>query len=204
MTYDNDEIERTRVIGMLFGAYGQASDGQRQAIYSKMLADIPNQVLKKAVKKIILENKFLPAISEIIEAARNLMAAVDESTRVKSWLEAWGEIQTQMHDAFVYKKPVFSTPEIEQAAMGFGWMALCCTLEKDMPTVRAQVRQLYENACKRRAEADVNNYVLGKNTSGLIPAGKAFASIKVPVEGSLLSIGDILSIGSDKPETENK
>lgn len=178
MTCDNNEVERTQIIGMLFGAYGQSNDSQRQAIYSKMLADIPNAVLKKAVKKIILENKFVPTVSEIVAAAKNLIETVDESKRVKSWMEAWAEIQKQMQDAFVYKKPVFSTPEIESAAMAFGWIALCTTLEKDMPTVRAQVRQLYENACKRRTEADMNGYVLGKNSDGLLSAGQALKRLR--------------------------
>lgn len=156
---------------MLFGAYGQSNDGQRQAIYSKMLEDIPTPILRKAIKKIILENKFVPAISEIVEAAKSLVAEVDESKRVKPWHEAWAEIQTQMHDAFVYKKPVFSTPEIESAVNSFGWIALCTSLEKDMPIVRAQVRQFYENACKRKAEADMNGYVLGTKPEGFIQAG---------------------------------
>lgn len=103
MTCDNNEVERTQIIGMLFGAYGQSNDSQRQAIYSKMLADIPNPVLKKAVKKIILENKFVPTVSEIVAAAKNLIETVDESKRVKSWMEAWAEIQKQMQEAFVYK-----------------------------------------------------------------------------------------------------
>lgn len=170
MTYKKDDVERTEIIGMLFGAYGQSNDGQRQAIYSKMLSDIPNSVLRKAVKKIILENKFVPAISEIVEAARSLIAEMDETKRVKPWHEAWAEIQNQMHEAFVYKKPVFSTPEIEAAANAFGWMALCTSLEKDMPIVRAQVRQFYENACKRKAEADMNGYVLGTKPEGFIQA----------------------------------
>ena len=76
-----------------------------------------------------------------------------------------------MHDAFVYKKPVFSTPEIESAVNSFGWIALCTSLEKDMPIVRAQVRQFYENACKRKAEADMNGYVLGTKPEGFIQAG---------------------------------
>lgn len=171
MTFKNDDVERTEIIGMLFGAYGQSNDGQRQAIYSKMLEDIPTPILRKAVKKIILENKFVPAISEIVEAAKSLVAEVDESKRVKPWHEAWAEIQTQMHDAFVYKKPVFSTPEIEAAVNSFGWIALCTSLEKDMPIVRAQVRQFYENACKRKAEADMNGYVLGTKPEGFIQAG---------------------------------
>lgn len=178
MTFDNDEVERTKIIGLLFGAYGQSNDGQRQAIYSKMLADIPNPVLRKTVKKIILENKFVPSVSEIVDAAKSLMGTVDESKRVKPWHEAWAEIQKQMQEAFVYKKPVFSTPEIEAAANAFGWIALCTSLEKDMPIVRAQVRQLYENACKRKAEADMNGYVLGTNPDGLLSAGDVLKAIE--------------------------
>ena len=149
-------------IATLFAAFGQAGDYQRMAVYAKILGDYPSELLSKAVNKALLESKFLPSISEIAGSYEKLLEAVDDSNRIKSWDEAWAEIQKQMQDAFVYKKPVFSTPEIEQAAMAFGWIALCETLTSDMPTVRAQVRRFYEDACARSRERKNNAKVLGR------------------------------------------
>lgn len=91
MTCDNDQ--RCKIVAMLFGAYGQGSDETRIAIYAKLLEDLPVAVLSKSVKKLVLEQKFLPSVSEIVEAAQSLMGSVDDSSRIKSWAEAWGEIE---------------------------------------------------------------------------------------------------------------
>ena len=158
----NKPSPHMQAIATLFAAFGQAGDYQRMAVYGKMLKQFPPELLTAAVNKALLESKFLPSISEIADACEKLLEAVDDSVRVKSWDEAWAEIQKQMQDAFVYKKPVFSTPEIEQAAMAFGWIALCETQTADLPTVRAQVRRFYEDACARSKERKNNAKVLGK------------------------------------------
>lgn len=185
MTCDD---KRPQIIAMLFGSFDKGDDKQRIAIYSKLLEDIPTELLSKSVKKLILENKFMPSIAEIVDAAKSLMGSIDDTKRTKSWDEAWGEIQRQMHDAFIYKKPVFSSPEIAEAALNFGWKDLCCTLEKDMPIVRAQVRRMYEDACRRREEQQSNNYVLGNNKSPLIESGVNLQGIAVRTSGGLTKI----------------
>ena len=69
--------------------------------------------------------------------------------------------------------PTFSRPEIAQAVASFGWHDLQMTLAKDMPTVRAQVRRMYEDVCKRTKERGSNEYILGKSKTGLLqPAAK--------------------------------
>lgn len=93
---EEKELTRERVLGMLFGAFDKGHDQNRLAIYSKLLEDVPVQILSKAVKKLILESKFLPAISEIVEAAESLIGSVDDNRRIKTWAEAWGEIERAM------------------------------------------------------------------------------------------------------------
>lgn len=165
MNYDINE--RNRIIGILFGTYGQ-SDKDRQSLYVTMLKEIPNEILAKASKKLILEQKFLPSVSEIVDACKSLIGTVDEASRVKSWDEAWQEIQTAMQRTPWHKKPTFSRPEIETAVRAFGWKELQSVLEVDMPTVRAQVRRFYEDACERSQEQSLNKYVLGQNSDALL------------------------------------
>ena len=85
----NEQIERARTIGALFGAFGQGADEARIAIYVRMLKDIPVDVLKVTAEKVMMENKFLPTIAELVEATRSLMAEAEPDTRVKTWAEAW-------------------------------------------------------------------------------------------------------------------
>ena len=170
----NNEAEaRIRIIATLFGAYGQAVDGQRPSIYVKMLKDIPVNVLERACQKIILENKFLPSIAEVVEASRSLVGTADDDSRIREWDEAWAEIERAMQATPWREYHTFSRPEIAQAVASFGWHDLQMTLAEDMPTVRAQVRRMYEDVCKRTKERGSNEYILGKSKTGLLqPAAK--------------------------------
>lgn len=162
-----------RIIATLFGAYGQAVDGQRPSIYVKMLKDIPVNVLERACQKIILENKFLPSIAEVVEASRSLVGTADDDSRIREWDEAWAEIERAMQATPWGQYPTFSRPEIAQAVASFGWHDLQLTLAEDMPTVRAQVRRMYEDVCRRTKERGSNEYILGKSKTGLLqPAAK--------------------------------
>ena len=167
MTYDEQE-ERCEIVSTLFGAYGQGGDGNRIAIYTKTLEDVPVQILSKTVKKLILESKFLPSISEVVEAAESLIGSVDDSRRIKEWGEAWGEIDRALMRTSWDESPTFSTPEITEAVKSYGWRTLQSSLAEQMPTVRAQMRRIYEDICKRSVEQRRNNYVLGESGTLLI------------------------------------
>lgn len=184
-----DEKKRTQIIGMLFGAYGQANDAQRQAIYVSLLKDIPNEVLSKSVKKLLVENKFLPAIAEIVEATKSLMGSVDDTQRVREWDEAWAEIEKAMRATPWGKTPSFSRPEIAAAVNNYGWDSLQKSLAADMPTVRAQVRGMYETACKRAKERAHNEYVLGRSGNGLLQASVDKAPGLTSIQTMLVQIG---------------
>lgn len=169
----NDKKSRAQILGVMFGAYGQANDGKRLAAYITMLEDIPNDILMSACKKIMLENKFLPSIAEIVEASRSLVGTADDDSRIREWDEAWAEIERAMQATPWGQYPTFSRPEIAQAVASFGWHDLQMTLAEDMPTVRAQVRRMYEDVCKRTKERGSNEYILGKSKTGLLqPAAK--------------------------------
>lgn len=171
MTYsDSKKVpSSSKIIGTMFGAYGQANDSQRQAIYCKTLEDIPAELLQKAVKKLLLESKFLPSIAEIVEASRSVVGTLDESCRMKNWDEAWSEIERAMRSTPWGATPVFSRPEIATAVRNYGWQSLQTCLAEDINTVRAQMRRMYDEACARSKEQSNNVYVLGE-TKTVLPA----------------------------------
>lgn len=153
---------------VLFGAHGQKNDTQRIAIYRMMLKDIPPKLLNMAIQKSLCENKFLPSIAELIQQCESLNSEVHQELRVKEWGEAWGEIEKAMQSTPWGKTPQFSTPEITAAVNSFGWHDLQTSLAEDMPTVRAQMRRFYEDACKRSTAKARNEYALGKNKAGIL------------------------------------
>lgn len=156
-----DKTTNAKIIASMFACFGQGQDGVRIATYVNVLSDIPTDILSKVCRKMILECKFLPSVAEIVEASRSLVGSMDESSRTKTWAEAWQEIEHQMQECFVYGKPVFSTKEIESAVKMYGWHELCETPSKDMRIAKAQLRDMYHEVCERSREESVNNFVLG-------------------------------------------
>lgn len=164
MAFSDDDI--SKIITALFATYGQSHDGKRIAIYCKVLKTIPADLLAKACNKIILENTFVPVPAEIRKAAESLYNTAYGGGQ-KSFDEAWEEIERAVWRVGVYRKPEFSTPEIAAVVRAFGWYELC-TLEADaVNTVRAQVRRMYEDVCRRATDKHMNAYLLGDKAAML-------------------------------------
>lgn len=181
MKYSNETYKAVR---LLFMAYPQAAKNEdTMNVYATMLADVPVGLLNKTIKKCICEQKFLPSIAEIRQAAQSLMGAVDPSRRVKTWAEAQEEILRGIRRTWYHGclgeipdddprfgqscDPMWSTPEIKSTVDSFGFDALCQSPVDDMSTVLAQLRRLYEQACQRKEETAVNSYVLGDDAERL-------------------------------------
>ena len=179
----NEQTERARTIGALFGAFGQGADEARIAIYVRMLKDIPVDVLKVTAEKVMMESKFLPTIAELVEATRSLMAEAEPDTRVKTWAEAWNEIEKAMYRTPWGRTPVFSTPEISEAVFSFGWTTLHTAEAREMPTIRAQIRRMYEDICARRKEQANNRYAMSGDKDALLRSKRGGGLTKLSVKG---------------------
>ena len=156
----DEKSKKAKAITMLFGSFGQSNDADRMAIYVEMLNDIPADVLDKVCRKTILESKFLPSIAELLQSARNLIGDMT-GNGTPTWEEAWKEIEHEMQTTFVYGEPQFSHPAIKQAVDAFGWQELCSVLTKDLPIVRAQLRDMYNGICEKSRRSKINSYVMG-------------------------------------------
>lgn len=177
---NKQELEqRVKIIATMFGAFGQGGDGNRIAIYAKMLKDIPVNVLKVAAEKVMMESKFLPTIAELVEATRSLVAEAEPDTRVKTWAEAWGEIEKAMYRTPWGRTPTFSTPEIAEAVFSFGWTTLHTAEAREMPTIRAQIRRMYEDICARRKEQANNRYAMSGDKNALLRGNRGTGLTKI-------------------------
>ena len=177
---NKQELEqRVKIIATMFGAFGQGGDGNRIAIYAKMLKDIPVDVLKVTAEKVMMESKFLPTIAELVEATRSLMAEAEPDTRVKTWAEAWSEIEKAMYRTPWGRTPTFSTPEIAEAVYSFGWNTLHTAEAREMPTIRAQIRRMYEDICARRKEQANNRYAMSGDKNALLRGNRGSGLTKI-------------------------
>lgn len=173
----DDMQTKAKIIASMFACFGQGSDGVRIATYTKVLSDIPTDILSKACKKLLLESKFLPSIAEIVEASRSLMGTMDEGQKVLSWADAQKEISQGIHRTWYHGclgedvpdelygqscDPKWSTDEIRETVETYGFDNIGKSLEKDMPIVWSQLRKIYETICIRKKEETINKSVLGK------------------------------------------
>lgn len=174
-----DVEKRIKILTVLFGMFGQGGDDNRIDLYLQFTQDLPTEVLDKAVKKVITECKFLPTVAEIIEAARGLVAEAEPDTRVKTWAEAWGEIEKAMYRTPWGRTPTFSTPEIAEAVYSFGWNTLHTAEAREMPTIRAQIRRMYEDICARRKEQANNRYAMSGDKNALLHGNRGTGLTKI-------------------------
>ncbi len=155
MQFSNKKRE---IITTMFTAYGQGGDGKRIAVYTVMLDSLPDDVLKLACKKVMLENNFMPTVSDIVAAAKSLA-----TPRIKDFDEVWAEVMDNIHHSGYYGKLIWSTPEIEKAVKNIGWRNICCAPEGDA-AIRAQLRDMYKSVCKRKSDKENNNFLTGRGT----------------------------------------
>lgn len=128
-------------------------------VYAKALRALPLEQIEAAMNKLLMTMKFFPSVAEIFAEAESVTRYIN-GAEDKSPDEAWSEVVRQMQVAFVYKKPQFSTPEIEKAALSMGWDALCQVQTEGMNTARSQFVKFYESVLRRKREAKTNADVI--------------------------------------------
>lgn len=167
-----------KTISYFFMMYGKEHEEERIKAYAQKLQDIPLDVLKSVLNKLVLTSKFVPSIAEIIEAGHSLLEEV-KGEKTKTWAEAqkeiaqglsrtWfvgclGEVPFDHPDFGQPCEPMWSTPEIKAAVDSYGLDNLNRVMEDDMPTVWAQLRRAYDQACQRKNEKEIHQYVINKN-----------------------------------------
>lgn len=194
MISEENSVKIAQHIAVLFGAYGQGSDIDRQSIYVADLEDFSAELVGMATKKLRLtsESSFVPTINDIIKACKSLVATNNDK-ELPTWGEAQREISKQIQDAGIYKKPVFSRPEIEQAVRSVGWLNICMATTTTMGYLWKNLQDRYEDACRRRQDTQVNRYILKDKPQGYL--GYYECS-----NGGLLPMGEVMQICASKHE----
>jgi len=156
----SDQIEIVELLTPYLMAFPQSKMNEGSLIvYAKALSPLSIAEIDAAMLKLMQNHKFFPAVAEIFEAAKSIKTTAT-SSEIPGVDEAWREVIQQVHDAFVYREPVFSTPEIKQAALNMGWTSLCYLEVGEMNTARAQFRDIYNGILNRKKEKSQNIAVL--------------------------------------------
>ena len=153
-------------------------------VYARALSPLSIAEVDAAMLKLMRTSKFFPTVAEIFEQAESVRetACGQETASVD---EAWHDVMKQVHDAFVYREPAFSSDEIKRAALNMGWTALC-NLEPDgMNTARAQFRDIYLGILRRKKDQQHNKAVLEQLPPARVQAlvGKVAQKLEVIAGG---------------------
>jgi hypothetical protein len=111
-------------------------------IIYQILSDIVDSDFEKAVLWHLRNSKYRPSPAEIREAVKTL------SIPVKGGDEAWGDVIQAISSCGYYRTPEFSDPVTAKAVERMDWQSICKSSESDLPTIRAQFRNLYDNIRK--------------------------------------------------------
>ncbi len=122
-------------------------------LYSRMLADIPYEILDASAKQIMAEMKFFPSISEWREMARKLMIG---NLFIPSAYEAWEDAMNQVRLCGEYyrytdgRTPEYSHPLVEKAVKIIGYRNLL--MSENIAMERAHFFKTYESLLSRAEE----------------------------------------------------
>ena len=114
--------------------------------YHRTLADLPQELVDKAVLHLGSTNTFFPAAAELRQAAFEL---VEQASDVPSAWDAWGEVTKAFRTYGRYRLPEWSSELVGDAvdAIG-GWLALCES--ENGVADRARFVQAYDVLLQRR------------------------------------------------------
>lgn len=118
-------------------------------LWYKMLCDIPYPIATSAVQKYICENHFPPTISDIRNAAAEIMAPASD------WSEGWAEVQKAIR-RYGYMQEAKAlesmSPVTRETVKRIGWMNICSSPIENAMTDRANFRNIYQTIEERRKE----------------------------------------------------
>ncbi len=120
-------------------------------LWSEMLSDIPFDIAKAALIKVLATARFWPTVAEIREAAAEII-----NPQLPSPIEAWGEVVQAIKIYGLYRQEEglnSLSPITKRVVQNIGWREICLCEQPDI--IRGQFRMAYEQYAKREKEEAV-------------------------------------------------
>ena len=120
-------------------------------LWSEMLSDIPFDIAKAALIKVLATARFWPTVAEIREAAAEII-----NPQLPSPIEAWGEVVQAVKIYGLYRQEEglnSLSPITKRVVQNIGWREICLCEQPDI--IRGQFRMAYEQYTKREKEEAV-------------------------------------------------
>jgi len=141
--------EVAKLLAVLAAAYPKFEvDEVKVQVWYEMLGDLEYSVANIAIKKLIMQNTFPPAIAEVRKAAIEI-----SSPRGLTAAEAWGEVVKAVRNYGYYRGEealASLSPTTAQIVRYIGWREIC--MSEDIGVIRGQFLRMYEQIATREQE----------------------------------------------------
>ncbi len=117
------------------------------SIWHELLEDLDFNVALAAVKKLILESPYPPAISDVRKRAMEIMTPPEEKIDAA---EAWGEVEQAIRYFGSYREVealASMSPRVAKVVRWIGWREIC--LSEEPGVVRGQFLKMYQQVAER-------------------------------------------------------
>lgn len=141
--------EVAKLLAVLAAAYPKFEvDDVKVQVWYEMLGDLEYSVANIAIKKLIMQNTFPPAIAEVRKAAIEI-----SSPRGLTAAEAWGEVIRAIRNYGYYRGEealASLSPTTAQVVRYIGWREICWNEEPEI--LRAHFLRMYDQVIAREQE----------------------------------------------------
>lgn len=141
--------ETAKLLAVLAASYPKFEvDDLKVQVWHEMLGDLDYSVASLAVKKLIMQNTFPPAIAEVRKVAAELM-----NRGQVTGAEAWGEVIKAIRSFGYYREEealASMSPTTAKVVRHMGWREIC--LSDEPSVIRGQFLKMYEQVSNREME----------------------------------------------------
>ncbi len=134
--------EVAKLLAVLAASYPKFEvDDLKVHVWHEMLRDLDYSIASMAIKKLIMQNTFPPAIAEVRKAA----AVLTDPEQVTG-SEAWGEVIRAMRNYGYYREEealASMSPTTARVVRYMGWREICLS-EEPPGVLRGQFLKMYE------------------------------------------------------------
>jgi hypothetical protein len=143
--------EVAKLLAVLAAAYPRFEVNElTERIWFEMLQDIPYQVAQVAIKKLILESPYPPAIADVRKQAMEIITPPEEKLDAA---QAWGEVERAIRFYGYYREAealASMSPRTAKVTKWMGWQEICMSEEPSV--IRGQFLKMYQQIQTRDKE----------------------------------------------------
>lgn len=143
--------EVAKLLAVLAAAYPRFEVNElTEQVWFEMLQDIPYQVAQVAVKKLILESSYPPAIADVRKQVAEVIIPAEEQIDA---VTAWGEVINAIHYYGYYRQDEAlssMSPLTAGVVRCMGWQEICTS--EELSVIRGQFLRMYEQLSKRKQQ----------------------------------------------------